>query len=96
MLYRTQIVGISYALVVESCSKRTQIVLESQLEYPRRRQQNRMELYALVNTNSEAELQALDVPIVLLKLLTDTKHRAASLRQQSYLFYVHATYWSTW
>jgi len=34
---------------------------------------------------SEAEL-ALDV--VLLKLMTDTKHRAASLRQQSYWYII--------
>jgi len=42
----------------------------------KRREQN---LFVL-SSKSEAEL-ALDV----LKLLTDTKHRAASLRQQSYL-----------
>jgi len=64
----------------------TSRVSESCLSQPawttttKRREQNRIYLYS---GKSEANL-ALDV--LLSKLLMDTKHRAASLRQQSYLY----------
>ena len=52
----------------------------------KRRQQNRIYLYVAVNLKRK-KLITEDCArrIVLMKLLTDTKHRAAVLRQQRYL-----------
>jgi len=45
-----------------------------------RRAENRFELYAVVNLKRNMRLTYCTI-----KLLTDMKHRAASLRQQGYL-----------